>query len=74
MGGKFSLLATFESEVIIMDSMNIEDYRGELIALCGHCNARYRCKDHHKLCMRKKLAFRISKIEYKRRVKKGEIK
>ena len=73
MGGKFSLLATFESEVY-MDSMKIDDYKDELIALCTNCNSVYRCKDHQKLCMRKKLAFAISKRVYKQRVKKGEIK
>lgn len=57
-----------------MDSMKIEDYEYQLIGLCENCNARARCKDKHKICFRKKLAFAITKAEYKRRLKKGEIK
>lgn len=64
---------TFESEGY-MDSMKIEDYINELNVFCANCNARFRCKDRTKLCFRKKLIFRISKHEYQRRVKKGEIK
>lgn len=57
-----------------MDSMKIEDYKYQLIGLCENCNARARCKDFNKICFRKKIAFAYAKIEYKRRLKKGEIK
>ena len=57
-----------------MDSMKIDDYKYQLKELCENCNAKARCKDHNKICLRKKLAFQISKIEYKKRLKKGEIK
>lgn len=57
-----------------MDSLKIEDYIYELIGLCSSCKRAKRCKDHHKLCLAKKLAFNLSVIEYKKRVKRGEIK
>ena len=56
-----------------MDSQNIEDYKHDLLAVCSHCRRKDRCKDWSKLCLAKRLVFNLTKREYKRRLKKGNL-
>jgi len=54
----------------------------ELLKFCDICRERQKAKCGKKcnydyvecLCMKKKLAYQIAECEYKRRLKKGEIK
>ena len=57
------------------------EQRLELFRLCSYCSSKQykKCESKHGnlinyICLRKKVAFKIAESEYKRRLKKGEIK
>lgn len=57
-----------------MDSLKIDDHIYELQGVCASCKRFDKCKDKQKLCWTKKMVFRIAVVEYKKRVKRGELK
>ena len=49
------------------ESLNIKDYCAQLTQLCAICKKNEKCKDHTKICMLKKLAFKLAKKRLKER-------
>lgn len=54
-------------------SCEIKDYLEQLKQVCDSCKHNLRCKDKTKLCIVKKLVWRIAKKTYDQRVSKGEL-
>lgn len=52
-----------------MDSLDVNDYKGQLMQLCVACKRENKCKDKTPICAFKKLAFLYAKKKYKKDMK-----
>ena len=56
---------------MVIETIEELNSQNQFVKLCNACHLK--CKDQTRICLAKRLAYNLTKREYKKRVKKGEI-